>query len=56
MLNRVLLKSFKGIQEANIEFRPITIFIGVNGSGKSSIAQALMMLTLDINNNQDYQE
>jgi predicted ATPase len=44
MLTRVLLKNFKLHAETEIEFAPITVFIGPNNSGKSSVFQALLAL------------
>ncbi len=45
MLNRFRLKNFKGWQDTkSIKMSPITLFFGVNSSGKSSIGQFLMML------------
>ncbi|PWI48886.1 hypothetical protein CEE45_04825 [Candidatus Heimdallarchaeota archaeon B3_Heim] len=44
LLEYLGIKYFKGIVEANIELKPITILIGANGSGKSSIGQAMLLL------------
>jgi len=44
MLTRVLLKNFKLHAETEIQFAPITVFIGPNNSGKSSVFQALLAL------------
>lgn len=43
MLNRVHLKNFKLHADTSIEGAPITVFIGPNSSGKSSIFQALLL-------------
>lgn len=45
MIKSMRIKNFKSIQDSgDIEFRPITIFIGGNNSGKSSFLQFLLML------------
>jgi predicted ATPase len=44
MLTRVLVKNFKLHAETEIQFAPITVFIGPNNSGKSSVFQALLAL------------
>jgi hypothetical protein len=42
MLHRVRLQNFKLHGDTTVDFAPITIFIGPNNSGKSSIFQALL--------------
>ncbi len=45
MLSRLIIRNFKGWQDTGtIHMAPITLFFGVNSSGKSSIGQFLMML------------
>ncbi len=44
MLKSVRLKNFKLHEDTLIEAAPITVFIGPNNSGKSSIFQALLLL------------
>jgi len=43
MLTRIHLKNFKLHADTSIEAAPITVFIGPNSSGKSSIFQALLL-------------
>ena len=40
-LNSVVIKNFKAIDEAKIDLSAFTVIVGANGSGKSSILQAL---------------
>lgn len=47
-IQKVTLANFKGINEAIIDLGQITLLIGPNGTGKSSVAQALMMLKQSI--------
>jgi len=49
MLNHLQLKNFKSAKDLGIEIRPLTVLAGLNGSGKSSVLQALALLkqTLD---------
>lgn len=53
MLERITLENFKAFKKAEIEIKPITILIGPNNGGKSSILQAigLMKQTINSNNN-----
>lgn len=45
MLKYLHIKNFKGWKDTGkIEFAPITLFMGSNSSGKSSIGQFLMLL------------
>ncbi len=37
MLKRLDLKGYKSIKEASLELRPLNVFIGANGSGKSNL-------------------
>jgi len=41
IIKRVHIKNFRCIEEASIEIDPLTILIGKNGSGKSSVLKAL---------------
>lgn len=43
MLKTLSLKAFKSFPDASIEFKPLTLFSGLNNSGKSSVIQALRM-------------
>ncbi len=44
MLSRLHLRNFKSWREAELDFRPITGLFGENSSGKSSLAQFLLLL------------
>jgi predicted ATPase len=44
MLKKLTIRNFKAIQDMTIEFTPITVLIGENGCGKSTILQALDFL------------
>lgn len=44
MLQHLMLENFKGFKNAKVDFGRITVLIGPNGTGKSSITQALMLL------------
>lgn len=44
MLNQIVLKNFKAHAETKIDVRRMTLFIGPNNSGKSSLSQALLLL------------
>ena len=44
MLNLLSLKNFKSIKDDDFELRNLTLFSGVNGMGKSSVLQSLLLL------------
>jgi len=44
MLSKITIKNFKSLEDISIDFGLITVFIGANGTGKSSVLQALMLL------------
>jgi len=48
MLQQLRLKNFKSLKTAQIDFGRVTVLIGPNGTGKSSIAQALLALKQSI--------
>jgi len=43
MLNKLILNNFKCFQNNHISFNSLTIFVGGNGVGKSSIVQSLLL-------------
>lgn len=45
MLKRLTIRRFKSIYESTIEFGRSNLFIGINGSGKSNILEALGVLS-----------
>lgn len=44
MLRSLHIGSFKCFDELNLELRPLTLLSGINGGGKSSVIQALVLL------------
>lgn len=44
MLTKIRVKNYKGFKEAEIPIKPITILLGANSSGKSSMLQLLLLL------------
>lgn len=44
MYKRLGLKNFKAFRELDLELRPLTLLSGMNGMGKSSVLQALVLL------------
>lgn len=45
MLESLSVKNYKGFEEATIDLKPITLFLGENSAGKTSIIQLLLMLS-----------
>lgn len=44
MIDKISIKNFKAIQAATIKLSDISVFVGNNGSGKSSVIEALQTL------------
>jgi predicted ATPase len=44
MITRLWMKQFKAFESCDIELRPLTVFLGENNSGKSSVLAALRLL------------
>ncbi|MFN7921651.1 MAG: DUF3696 domain-containing protein [Bryobacteraceae bacterium] len=44
MISSLRLRNFKGFLDQSFEFAPLTVLTGLNGSGKSSLLQALLLL------------
>ena len=44
MLQRLGLRNFKAFRQQSFDLAPITVFVGRNGTGKSSVLQALAFL------------
>jgi hypothetical protein len=44
MITFVRLRNFKCFREQTLEFSPLTLLSGLNGMGKSSVIQALLLL------------
>lgn len=44
MLDRIRLTNFKAFRDQSLDLAPLTLLAGLNGSGKSSLLQALLLL------------
>ncbi|MDR2345758.1 MAG: AAA family ATPase [Planctomycetaceae bacterium] len=44
MIKKITIKNFKAIQSATVKLTDLSVFIGNNGSGKSSLIEALQIL------------
>ena len=44
MITNITLRNFKCFRELEVNPKLITVFIGPNGTGKSSVLQALLLL------------
>jgi predicted ATPase len=51
MLNHLRLKNFKSARDLSIELQSLTVLAGLNGSGKSSILQAIALLKQALDQN-----
>lgn len=43
MLNRIVLRHFRGFKALDVEISPVTVFMGRNSSGKTSVLHAVRM-------------
>ena len=48
MLETLKIKGFKSIDDQTFELKPLTVLTGLNSSGKSSVIQALLMLSSSV--------
>jgi|GEM_PF-354381 energy-coupling factor transporter ATP-binding protein EcfA2 len=44
MINKLRLENFRGVKEGEIKLSPLTILVGANNSGKTTILEALFLL------------
>lgn len=54
MIKKFSFKNYKAFEKGEIELKPITILLGVNSVGKSSILQFLLMLEQTLNSSKPY--
>jgi len=40
MIEKIVLRNFKGIREGELELAPLTILLGGNNSGKTTLLEA----------------
>lgn len=45
MLNNISIENFKCFEDESVDFKPLTIITGANSSGKSSLIQAILLLS-----------
>jgi len=55
MIEKITFSNYKAFENGYLELKPITILLGTNSSGKSSIIQFLMMLKQTISNQNNYE-
>ena len=48
MINDIHVKNFKAHSDTSLELSKINLLSGMNGLGKSTIIQALLLLTKDL--------
>ena len=48
MIKSVFFKNYKAFKEGEIELRPITLIVGKNSSGKSSICKLLPLMSYSL--------
>ena len=44
MIKKILLENFKAFEHAEIEIKPITILVGPNNGGKTSLLQPINLI------------
>jgi len=49
VIKRLRIRNFKAFRDQELEFAPLTLLAGLNGSGKSSVLQSLLLLRQSYN-------
>lgn len=49
MITRLHIQKYKCLNDEEMIFRPLTVLAGTNGSGKSSVLQAILLLAYNLN-------
>jgi predicted ATPase len=44
LIDKVFLENFKGFKRAEFELKPITVLVGPNNGGKSSLIQSIILI------------
>lgn len=57
MIREVTLKNFKCFEQISVDFKELNLFTGINGMGKSTLIQAILLLrqTYEKHNSSDWQ-
>ena len=55
MLNSISFKNYKAFSSGSLELKPITILLGSNSSGKSSLLQLFLLIEQTMNNPEPYE-
>ncbi|MGQ8337882.1 AAA family ATPase [Sunxiuqinia sp. A32] len=55
MLHKLGFKNYKAYDNGELDLKPITILLGANSSGKSSILQLILMMEQTLNNEKGYE-
>ena len=51
MLKHLELRNFKCFEKLNLDLKSVNVFTGLNGMGKSTVIQSLLVLYQSLNNN-----
>lgn len=49
MIKRLKIYNFRGFEEHSLDFRPMTVVVGPNNAGKSTIVEALRLISIVAN-------
>ena len=55
MVNSISFKNYKAFSSGRLELKPITILLGANSSGKSSLLQLFLLIEQTMNNPEPYE-
>jgi len=50
VVDEISIKNFKSVQEARVQLKPLTVIVGRNSSGKSSLIQSLLLSVQHLTN------
>lgn len=54
MIDSITIENYKAFRSASLELKPLTILLGANSTGKSSLVQLLLLLGQSVQSQNDY--
>jgi len=49
LISKIEIRNFKGIRDLSLDLKPLTVIVGPNGSGKTSVLEAITLFAQSTN-------